>query len=179
MTVQLDVAKEKRARPEATQRNDMATPPSSAQCPGRLGTPGPCLSDGVPVVFRHLTRLALWPAHCLARIVALWMVVDHGSFTSVRQLGVAKTNAAPDQKSARWLDLVDLASLAGTCRWRLKSCQSLVPPGRSAAQKSQSVPVTKLPPPPFSPSRFPLHRPFPRPPSHHRRPKNPRRRRRR
>ncbi|EGO51903.1 hypothetical protein NEUTE1DRAFT_104923 [Neurospora tetrasperma FGSC 2508] len=31
------------------------------------------------------------------------------------------------------------------------------PPGRSAVQKSQSVPVTKLPPPPFSPSRFPLH----------------------
>ncbi|KAK3954347.1 hypothetical protein QBC32DRAFT_368675 [Pseudoneurospora amorphoporcata] len=84
----------------------------------------------------------------------------------------------PDQKSR---------ALAGPGEpgWHLALASQILPVpspqvGWLPAQKSQSVPVTKLPlPPPFSPSRFPFHRPFPRPPSHHRRPKTPRRRRRR
>ncbi|KAL0475208.1 hypothetical protein QR685DRAFT_38939 [Neurospora intermedia] len=50
---------------------------------------------------------------------------------------------------------------SGEPGWHLALPSQILPvpsaPGRSAVQKSQSVPVTKLPPPPFSPSRFPLH----------------------
>ena len=142
----LDVAKGKKGAPRShsTQRyGNSAFNPLNARA--GLGTPGPCLSDGAPVIFRHLTRLALCLARCLARIVALWIIVLHFSSPAACR----QDRRPSDQKSARWLDLGDLASPAGTWRCRLKSCQSPVPSppqGRSAAQKSQSVPVTKLPP---------------------------------
>ena len=141
----------------ATTWNSALVPPNAL---AGLGPPGPCPSDGAPVIFRHLTRLALCPAHCLARIVARWITTPSLQFASW-----VSPRTSPHRPKGR--------ALAGPGRpvepgWHLalafslKSCQS---PGRSAAQKSQSVPVTKLPPPSFSPVSFPSsHRPFPSPP---------------
>ncbi|EGZ76703.1 hypothetical protein NEUTE2DRAFT_54156 [Neurospora tetrasperma FGSC 2509] len=81
--------------------------------------------------------------------------VDHGSSTSRQFASWMPPRTKPKERA-----------LAGPGRsgepgWHLALPSQILPvpspPGRSAVQKSQSVPVTKLPPPPFSPSRFPLH----------------------
>lgn len=154
MTVGRFQKKKGAPRSHSTQRHGNSAL-QSAQCPGSSGTPGPCLSDGAPVIFCHLTRLALCPAHCLARIVALWMgEVDHGSDGSSLQFASwvpprtrpkERALAGPGHFWSTWRAWLALG-VVGHSVSNPASPQA----GRLPRQKkSQSVPVTKLPPPPF------------------------------